>query len=289
MPLKPPHLIALSCLLLALGALPVANAAPPATNTESVSTSVAADIAVAGQLRTQSQRLAKLWLQAGLGINSGATASQLARGVGQVDAGLATLMRSTRDPKTQRSLQRAGELWADYKQALASPYSGGNMQRVNYLADDLMLTTGKLTMQIEAEASSSTGRLLDLSLRQNMLAQRLARLYLMAQAGDRSRSRLVDIEQTRKEFSTALLELAAAPENTPASREALELARMQWLFFDNALGEMNRGGESRPQHVATTSERILEVLDAVSHQYAQDYASPRFAASAANNVGVRRN
>lgn len=249
--------------------------------------SVAADIAAAGQLRMQSQRLAKLWLQAGLGINAGAASSQLGRGVGQFEAALADLSRNARDPKLQRPLQRAAELWSNYRQALAAPYSAENMKRVNYLADDLMLATGKLTMLIESEADSPSGRLLDLSLRQNMLAQRLARLYLMAQTGDRSRGRLVDMEQARKEFSVALTELAVAPENTPASREALELARTQWLFFDTAVGELSRGADSRPQHVATTSERIQEVLEAVSQQYARDYSSARM--MAATTADARRN
>lgn len=239
--------------------------------------SIADDIASAGQLRTQSQRLAKLWLQSGLGINAGSANAQLARGIVLFDNALAALLKNRNDPQLQRSLQRTSALWADYRAALAAPYGNEALSRVNYLAEDLMLATGKLTMQVEAGASTATGRLLDLSLRQNMLAQRLARLYLMAQAGDRSRSRLVDMEQTRKEFATALGELIVARENTPASRDALELARMQWMFFDNAISEMNRGSESRPQHVATTSERIMEVLDAVSRQYAQDYGSAKLA------------
>ena len=138
-----------------------------------------------------------------------------------------------------------------------------------------MLVTGKLTMKIEEESDGGAGRLLDLSLRQNMLAQRLARLYLMAQAGDQSAGRLVDIAQTRREFTTALDELSRAKENTPASREALELARMQWLFFDQAIGDMSKGEQSKPTHVATTSERIFEALDAVSGEYAQDKTAAR--------------
>ena len=148
-----------------------------------------------------------------------------------------------------------------------------------------MLAAGNLALQIEQEAESPVGRLLDLSLRQNMLAQRLAKLYLLAQAGDKSRGRLVDMEQARKEFATALGELANARENSPASREALELAKMQWLFFDHALDELGRGEAGRPQNVATTSERIMEVLDAVSAQYAQDADRVRLASAPA--VGRR--
>ncbi|MDQ5942275.1 MAG: hypothetical protein QG572_1090, partial [Pseudomonadota bacterium] len=97
--------------------------------------------------------------------------------------------------------------------------------------------------------------------------------------GERSSGRLVDLDQTRKVFTTALIELSRDRENTPASRDALELARMQWIFFDQAISEMNKGGTSRPQNVATTSERIMEALDAVSRQYAQDYSTTRLAAT----------
>lgn len=242
---------------------------------------VADDIANAGQLRTQSQRLAKLWLQSGLGINAGSANAQLARGMAQFESALTSLRKQQSDPRLQRGLQRTTALWEEFRSALGATYSSETLNRVNYLAEDLMLATGKLAMQIESGANSANGRLLDLSLRQNMLAQRLARLYLMALTGDRSRGRLVDMEQARKEFATALNELSVARENTPASREALELARMQWLFFDNAISELSRnGGESRPQHVATTSERIMEVLDAVSREYAQDYGSARLATTA---------
>lgn len=267
------HKTLLASLLASLLFLPPAQAAPrieiPATTT------ITQDIANAGRLRLQSQRLAKLWLQAGLGIQPELARAKLSRGSTDFEQEFAELARYSTKESTQRSLRRVSELWIELRIALSLPYSEGNLRVVNYLADELMLATGRLTMQIEAQADNGSGRLLDLSLRQNMLAQRLARLYLMAQAGDRSQGHLVDIDQTRKEFATALTELSNARENTPASREALELARIQWLFFDRAISEMRKGGDSRPQHVASASERILEVLDAVSRQYAQDYASTR--------------
>lgn len=266
--------------------LPLAQAAARVETSTVVTPGISQDIANAGRLRLQSQRLAKLWLQAGLGINAGSATGQLARGAAQFDTSLAELGRYSGRESTQRTYQRINELWTEYRIALSLPYTESNLQVVTYLADDLMIATGKLTMRIEVEAETGAGRLLDLSSRQNMLAQRLARLYLMAQTGDRSRGRLVDIEQTRKEFVTAFLELSSARENTPASREALELARVQWMFFDRAISEMSKGGDSRPQHVATTSERILEVLDAVSQQYAQDYSNTRLAAAPG---GIRRN
>jgi hypothetical protein len=111
------------------------------------------------------------------------------KGLRSLTRGLNDLARYSSRDGTQRVMQRVGELWVEYRIALSLPFNDTNLQVVNYLADDLMIATGKLTMKIESEADNGAGRLLDLSLRQNMLAQRLARLTLMAQTGDRSRGR----------------------------------------------------------------------------------------------------
>lgn len=274
--------------LLALALTTATSPAAAAPSNEPAMPAIAQDIVSAGKLRAQSQRLAKLWLQAGLGIQAGTATGQLARGTAQFDAALAHLKPYATQPTTRRDYARVTELWLEYRIVLALPYNDSNTQTVSYLADDLMLATGRLATRIESEAEGGSGRLLDLSMRQNMLAQRLARLYLLAQAGDRSSGRLVDIDQARKEFATTMRELNDARENTPASREALNLAAMQWMFFDRAISEMKKGNaaDSRPQHVATASERITEVLDAVGQQYALDAGNLRFVAASAS---MRRN
>ncbi|MBL8434946.1 MAG: hypothetical protein JNL99_08435, partial [Zoogloea sp.] len=165
--------------------------------------------------------------------------------------------------------------WQELRAALQKPYSPAAAERVGQLAEELTIHTGKLAMLIEAESETPVGRLIDLSSRLNMLAQRLARLYMQAQAGDRSQGLLVDMEQTRKEFATGLQELLAAPENTAASRDALGLVKNQWIFFDGAVQQLrNKGADGKgPQNVASTSERIQETLAAVTEQYVRDFAA----------------
>lgn len=279
-------------IFLALLATAIVSTVVHAVPTRNEAGGIAQDIASAGRLRLQSQRLAKLYLQIGLGLNVAMAKKQLRQGTAQFDNELSALSPYADNLKTRRTLMRSKDLWAELKVALAASFSEERMKRVNYLADDLMIVTGKLSMQVEAEAETPIGRLLDLSLRQSMLAQRLARLYLMAQAGDKSRGRLVDVEQASKEFAAALNELGSAKENSPGSREALELSKTQWFFFENEIRELGRGESGKPLHVATASERIMEALNAVSMQYAQDYAAslnalPARLAGAAS--GTRRN
>lgn len=268
LPLRP--LLAVLAVLTASGAHAVPGGEPAVRPAQ-----VAQDLSSAGRLRLQSQRLAKLYLQDGLGIRAETARRQLVAGHAQVEKDLTALADYARRPRAQRTQARCVELWNDYRAALARPYAPDSAQRVNYLAEELMIVAGKLAMQIEEEADTPVARLLDLAQRQSMLAQRLARLYLLAQSGDRSRGRRVDVEQARKEFVAGLAELDAAPENTPASREALALAKTQWLFFERAVGDLQAqapGSANGARHVASTSERIMEALDAVSAQYARDYA-----------------
>lgn len=236
---------------------------------------IASDIVSAGRLRMQSQRLAKLYQQAGMGLNAPQALQQIDASAAEIDAEFGRLGRYAGKPNVQRTLARSQGLWHEMRVALKNIPGPASIERVNQLADELMIHAGKLSMLIEAEGETPVGRLLDLSSRLNMLSQRLARLYLQAQGGNRSQGVIVDIEQARKEFSTGLQELATARENSSASRDAIGLAKNQWIFFDSAinrLGVVGRGDGMAVQNVATSSERIAQVLDLASSQYARDYA-----------------
>lgn len=259
-------------LFLACSLIAAVHAAPAAPHVDSAQ--LAQDIASAGRLRMQSQRLAKLYQQAAMGLNAPQAQQQIALASGEVDLEFGRLARYGKKAGFQRIFARSETLWQELRQALKAAPGPASAERVNQLADELMLHAGKLAMQIEADGETSVGRLLDLSSRLNMLAQRLARLYLQARAGDRSQGVLTDIEQARKEFATGLRELDTARENSPASREAIALARNQWIFFENAVSRLGGAELSDGKavlHVATSSERIAQVLDATSAQYVRDY------------------
>ena len=236
--------------------------------------SIARDIASAGVLRAQAQRLAKLYLQAGLGLNASTANRQIELAVAQVDTELKQLSRYSERAATLRPLARTAGSWQTLRAAVLQPYSPAAAERMGLLAEELAIHAGKLAMEIESSAETSVGRLLDLSSRQSMLAQRLARLYMLGLSGNRSQGLPVDLAQTRLEFMAGLSELEAAPESSLAAREALGLIRNQWIFFDNAVRQAPvKGGDSKAaENVATCSERIAESLALMTAQYAQDFS-----------------
>lgn len=258
-----------------MGPFAHALAQPTPTTRANDAGQVAQDIAGAGRVRMQSQRLAKLYQQAGMGLRAASSRGQIEATIAEVDAEFGRLARYGKKTTIQRTHLRSEALWQEMRQALKKAPDAASVERVNLIADELMVHTGKLAMQIEGEGETSVGRLLDLSSRLNMLSQRLARLYLQAFAGNRSQGVLVDIEQARKEFASGLQELDAASENSSASRESIGLARNQWIFFDGAIADLGKGDrkeEKSALNVATSSERIAQVLDQASLQYVRDYA-----------------
>jgi hypothetical protein len=104
-----------------------------------------------------------------------------------------------------------------------------------------------------------------------MLSQRLAALHLGASWGVEVAFAQAEIAKARAEFGAAQAQLEAAPEATPQIRDQLKMADLQWDFFDAALGRLHPGAPdlTAMSHVFTTSERILEVMDGVTGQFAK--------------------
>jgi hypothetical protein len=57
-----------------------------------------------------------------------------------------------------------------------------------------------------------------------------------------------------------------ARENTERTRAELDLARVQWIFYENALEDGANAAPVYRTNVATTSERITQVMEEVVSQ-----------------------
>ncbi len=238
------------------------------------SAGISNQIASAGRIRQQAQRIAKLYQQIGMGLEAERARRQMSLATRQMDIDVSSLMRLAMNEKYRQLMDRTTRTWEEMKRGCEQPFTSQNRQRIFIHADDLAMLSGRLATHFELEASTPASRLLDLALRQGMLVQRLARLYLTAYAGDSSTGLRIDIEQARREFSSALNELATAPENSETNRRTLDLAKTQWFFFEQSIASLKEPESSNPKNVATSSERILEVLDELSTQYAKAGDAP---------------
>jgi nitrate/nitrite-specific signal transduction histidine kinase len=226
----------------------------------------------AGRQRMLSQRMAKSWLAIGQGVEPALAERTLSASMALFDRQLAELKVFSPQPAIRTTYVQLESAWSDYKAALVGT------KPAKAQAEDVVALAGKAlalahlgTGQLEKVSNRPVGKLVNVSGRQRMLSQRMAAFYLSASWGVQVALANAEIAKAREEFAGAHTLLKTAPEATPAIRSALELAEMQWSFFDAALRTLKPGAPDprHMSHVFTTSERILQVMDDVTGLYSK--------------------
>lgn len=218
----------------------------------------------AGRLRALSQRIAKIYAQLTLDVLPERSQEIMVAAQRIIKTSLAELGRAGFSADIASLLQICS---ADAERLLglaaAAPVAA-RLGEVNKAADQMLHSADRLTAALEARGKAGA-KIINIAGRQRMLSQRIAKSFMMIEAGQDMAEMRKQLDAARSEFVQALTTLEAAPVSTPAIKQDLVLARTQWLFFQNALDGKVKASARRD--VATTSERILEVMDDLTGLY----------------------
>jgi len=148
---------------------------------------------------------------------------------------------------------------------LESPPSKTSLASISAQADKMLLAANRATESLEASARQPAARLVNLAGRQRMLSQRLAKNYFLIAAGLDSKPLRKELSEDKDAFTKAMTLFKSTPLSTPAIHNELSLGQNQWLFFESSL--RNKPDDYGLQTVATTSERLLEVMNNLTGLY----------------------
>lgn len=223
----------------------------------------------AGRQRMLSQRMAKAWLMIGQNVAAERGQKILAQSIALFESQLEELKGLAPNDEIRSALAALEQEWPPYKTLLQGTPTADNAKRIYAAGDTVLGAAHRLTLAYEKLAQTPAGHLVNVAGRQRMLSQRMAKLHLFRTWGVNSQQAQQELVKARGEFVAALQELNAAPQNTPQIKAELALVDQQWLFFDDALNAARDAVEAKrgAQDVATTSERILEVMEGVVPLY----------------------
>jgi hypothetical protein len=216
--------------------------------------------------RLLTQRIARAYCQAGLGVAPAESGQELLESVVLFDLQVSKLKQSPLPGRERASLAAVEHAWKPLRAAAMRRFTREGCETVSRRSEELLRAATELAREVRGRTGAhDAGSLAAMSVRQRVLVQKLARLYMARAWGLDSVGLREEIASARNEFSGALAKLQEAPGNNAAVRERLDKVALQWVWLDTALE-----AEDTPSYglvVADASDAITRGMDAVTRLY----------------------
>ncbi|HSV34300.1 MAG TPA: hypothetical protein VLI46_02025 [Ramlibacter sp.] len=224
-------------------------------------------VAVSGKQRMLGQRVLKAYAQLSLNVAPEKAKTILAASLDELKSSNGTLRAMAREPHVASALQ-AQTIFIDKLAAVtATPPNASSLQQAAQISEDLLVNAEAVTQGFIKSGAEAPAAMVNLAARQRMLSQRAAGAYFVYQAGGRTSPDLkARALKAASDFKTAINAFDDARGEFPQIADRIETARIQMVFFDNALSNIDSPSKEQFTTIAGTSERILGEMDSMTSE-----------------------
>jgi hypothetical protein len=224
-------------------------------------------IDLAGRQRMLSQRIAKAYAQIGAKVLPGLSAKVLRDSIADFSQQQEQLRTVATLPDQQKLIAVIDGQWAEVLAITNIPVDRGRAAELQSKVNAMERLSSQLTYLLRGAHSFKMGKLINVAGRQRMLSQRLAKAYMLRAWGVDIPNLRIEMAIAADEFSSALLVLQQAPENTPGIQRELDSITTQWDWFQTAVDL--EGTFSYRVLIADSSEALLSSLENLVVSYSR--------------------
>ena len=223
-----------------------------------------------GQLRMLSQRLVRVFAQrmAKVGVRRAAELQEesLRRARENIARLEVLIPASLHHP----ALTAVSEAWAALQAVIEGRLSAAAVEQANACAEVLLEAAERLTQTLEVASGRRALHVVNLSGRQRMLAQRVAKEAMLSLATGQPPSS-APMSAAINEFEAALSELEGAPLSSEPIRANLSAARDEWIRMMRSLAAFEQNADRST--CASCSDSLVQIFERLTETYQRSLAA----------------